>query len=304
VGGGRAVWEHLLNTVGGAAGERAFRTMLGVPTSLGDEARRELVHLGWRANDRLLFVHPGAGGRGKRWPVMGFAEVLERLAALPRLVVVIHQGPADAEAVAGLPESLIARAIVLREPPLPLLAGVLSHAAAYLGNDSGISHLAAALGVRGVALFGAEQVAWRSWWGRWRSSAPRRAEARRRLREEVCSWSLFLVASIIPARVWIRAVRELEARECFLLEVGLSLDGQVEPEVHVLHFNYLRAPCTPVGPLPLRRQIAGVVPMSEQHRIKQLRTDRDGGQGTIPEAIRKYARSGSRPGPQRGRVRS
>ena len=163
VGAGRPVWEHLLNTVGGAAGERAFRTMLGVPTSLGDEARRELVHLGWRANDRLLFVHPGAGGRGKRWPAMGFANVLERLAALPRLAAVIHQGPADAEAVAGLPEPLIARAIVLREPALPLLAGVLSHAAAYLGNDSGISHLAAALGVRGVALFGAEQVAWRPW---------------------------------------------------------------------------------------------------------------------------------------------
>ena len=67
------------------------------------------------------------------------------------------------EAVAGLPEPLIARAIVLREPPLPLLAGVLSRVAAYLGNDSGISHLAAALGVRGVVLFGAGQLAWRPW---------------------------------------------------------------------------------------------------------------------------------------------
>jgi len=163
VGAGGPVWEHLLNTVGGAAGDRAIRTVLGVPTSLGDEARRELVHLGWRATDRLLFVHPGAGGRAKRWPALGYADVLESLTPLPRLAVVIHQGPADAEAVAGLPEPLIARAIVLREPPLPLLAGVLSHAAAYLGNDSGISHLAAALGVRGVALFGAEQLAWRPW---------------------------------------------------------------------------------------------------------------------------------------------
>ena len=163
VGAGGPVWEHLLNTVGGAAGDRAIRTVLGVPTSLGDEARRELVHLGWRATDRLLFVHPGAGGRAKRWPALGYADVLESLTPLPRLAVVIHQGPADAEAVAGLPEPLIARAIVLREPPLPLLAGVLSHAAAYLGNDSGISHLAAALGVRGVALFGPEQLAWRPW---------------------------------------------------------------------------------------------------------------------------------------------
>jgi ADP-heptose:LPS heptosyltransferase len=134
-----------------------------MPATLGDEARRELVHRGWRETHRLLLVHPGAGGRAKRWPATGFAAVLERVAALARLAIVIHQGPADAEAVAGLPEPLIARAIVLREPPLPLLAGVLSRVAAYIGNDSGISHLAAALGVRGVVLFGAGQLAWRPW---------------------------------------------------------------------------------------------------------------------------------------------
>ena len=36
--------------------------------------------------------------------------------------------------------------------------------------------------------------------------------------------------------------------------------------------------------------------MSEHHRISQLQNDRDDGQGTIPEAIRKYARSGSSAG--------
>jgi ADP-heptose:LPS heptosyltransferase len=111
----------------------------------------------------LLIVHPGAGGLGKQWPAAGFADVIGRLSALPRVAVAIHQGPADAAAVATLPESLIARALVLREPPLPLLAGVLSLAAAYLGNDSGISHLAAALGVRSVVLFGEAQLPWRPW---------------------------------------------------------------------------------------------------------------------------------------------
>ena len=38
-------------------------------------------------------------------------------------------------------------------PPLPVLAGVLSMAQAYLGGDSGVSHLAAAVGAPAVILF-------------------------------------------------------------------------------------------------------------------------------------------------------
>ena len=144
-------------------GDRAIRAAVRVPAALAAEARRELRHHGWNGRDRLLFVHPGAGGRGKRWGATGFAAVLERAASLPRLAVVVHQGPADAEAVAALPERLTARAIRLREPPLPLLAGMLTHAAVYLGNDSGISHLAATVGVPSIVLFGADQLSWRPW---------------------------------------------------------------------------------------------------------------------------------------------
>jgi len=161
--GRRPVWEHLADTVGAAAGDREIRAPIAIPAALVAEARRELARLGWREHDRLLVVHPGAGGPGKQWPPAGFAEVVERVSTLRHLAVAIHHGPADAAAVARLPESLIARAIVLREPPLPLLAGVLSLAAAYLGNDSGVSHLAAALGVQSVVLFGEAQRPWRPW---------------------------------------------------------------------------------------------------------------------------------------------
>jgi hypothetical protein len=160
---GRVVWEHLVESVGAKASDGAMRAPLRVPAALADEARRELRHQHWNGTDRLLFVHPGAGGRGKRWGTEGFAAVLEHAADVPRITVVVHQGPADLEAVAALPERLIRRAITLREPPLPLLAGMLTHAAAYVGNDSGISHLAAAVGVPSVVLFGADQLIWRPW---------------------------------------------------------------------------------------------------------------------------------------------
>jgi hypothetical protein len=165
VGTGRPVWEHLLGSVGATTSDidPAIRAAVTLPAALVEEARRELARHGWNGGDRLLCVHPGAGGRGKRWPAAGFAAALERLVALPRVAVVVHQGPADSEAVAALPEDLIARTIRLREPPLPLLAGVLTRAAAYLGNDSGISHLAAALGAPSLVLFGADRLIWRPW---------------------------------------------------------------------------------------------------------------------------------------------
>jgi len=129
VGVGRPVWQHLVATLGAteAGGDHALRAPVGVPATLVDEARRELVGHGWNERDRLLLVHPGAGGTGKRWTSAGFAAVLERVAALP------------------------------------LLAGTLSHVAGYLGNDSGISHLAAATGAPAVVLFGAERLIWRPW---------------------------------------------------------------------------------------------------------------------------------------------
>jgi len=165
VGAGRPVWEHLVDTVGASSAHRepAIRAAVEVSAQLGDEAREELVRSGWNARDRLLIVHPGAGGRGKRWPAAGFAAVLEPVAARPGVAIALHRGPADSDAVAALPGALTARAIALQEPPLPLLAGMLSHATAYLGNDSGISHLAAALGVPSIVLFGAERLIWRPW---------------------------------------------------------------------------------------------------------------------------------------------
>jgi heptosyltransferase III len=164
VGTAGPVWEHLVDTVGarGIAGP-ALRGPLAVSAALRDEARRELIGLGWNGGDRLLFVHPGAGGQEKRWASAGFAAVLESVAALAGHAVLIHQGPADFDAVAALTERLTARAISLREPPLPLVAGALTHVAGYLGNDSGISHLAAAVGAPSIVLFGADRLIWRPW---------------------------------------------------------------------------------------------------------------------------------------------
>src|SRR2546425_188299 len=108
-----------------------------------------------------LLIHAGAGGLGKRWPIEGFAEVAAEVVRRRDMAVALHEGPADIDAVAALAGRV--DALMLKQPTLPRLAGALCHVAACLGNDSGVTHLAAAIGRPTVALFGADRVAWQPW---------------------------------------------------------------------------------------------------------------------------------------------
>lgn len=155
------VWAHVLGTVGAPPGD--WRRALTVPARLREQGHDLLRRAGWDGRARLLVVHPGAGGVAKCWPAPGFAAIVEH-GARAGLGVVVHEGPApaDAAAVAAL-RSAGATAIWLRQPALPALAGALAQAAVYVGNDSGVSHLAAAVGVPSVVLFTAATIRWRPW---------------------------------------------------------------------------------------------------------------------------------------------
>ncbi|HWP74951.1 MAG TPA: glycosyltransferase family 9 protein [Methylomirabilota bacterium] len=100
-----------------------------------------------------LVIHPGSGGTWKQWPAERFAEAIAAVATRHALPVVVHQGPADRAAVEALLARLDSRVERLVEPELPELAAALSLARAYLGGDSGVSHLAAAVGAPSVILF-------------------------------------------------------------------------------------------------------------------------------------------------------
>ena len=159
---GRAVWEHLLATIGAPPGEWCA-PIQAPPTvrALGEQAR---LAAGGHGPPPWLVVHPGAGSAAKCWPAEAFARVVTTLAARARLNVCVHVGPADAEAASALRRHVGDGVVWLREPSPPALAGVLASAALYVGNDSGVSHLAAALGVPSLVLFDARHLDWRPWW--------------------------------------------------------------------------------------------------------------------------------------------
>ena len=107
---------------------------------------------------RFVTIHPGSGAVEKCWPTSRFAEVIERLWEQNHPVLLLA-GPADSERVDDLLQQLSLSPgpemfKMLTNAPLLEVARYLQECRCYLGNDSGITHLAAMLGVPTVAIFG------------------------------------------------------------------------------------------------------------------------------------------------------
>jgi ADP-heptose:LPS heptosyltransferase len=152
------VWRHLLATLaewGLALPERVEPLRAPPPPVDLEPADTSLPR---------IVVHPGSGADWKRWPVEHFAAVIRALRRDRAVEVLVHQGPADAEPAQRLLALLEGDARILLEPDLPRLAAVLGGARAYLGGDSGVSHLAAAVGAPSVLLFPpATRRRWTPW---------------------------------------------------------------------------------------------------------------------------------------------
>jgi heptosyltransferase-2 len=139
--------DHLAAAVAGSA---PAVPRIALSAERQARGRGALRALGLQTDGELLAIHPGAGSPGKRWPASAWAQLARELA--PRAGVVVIQGPADEMPARALGEQLGAPR--LAGLALVDLAAALGSCAALLGHDSGISHLAAALGVPTLSLFG------------------------------------------------------------------------------------------------------------------------------------------------------
>ncbi len=105
--------------------------------------------------DAIIAIHPGSGSPKKIWPLRYWKKVLEYLGKHVKAVKVILSGPADEEVVSNLiGENCPDDFMVIRNWPLPALAGLLERSLLYLGNDSGLTHLATVLSIPTIAIFG------------------------------------------------------------------------------------------------------------------------------------------------------
>lgn len=103
---------------------------------------------------RLILLHPGAGGSAKRWPAERFGALIGPLREA-KLSAVIVAGPADGKAVRELHAAATGERLVVA-PDLALrpFAALSAIARGFIGNDSGLTHLAAVVGTPTLALFG------------------------------------------------------------------------------------------------------------------------------------------------------
>jgi ADP-heptose:LPS heptosyltransferase len=105
-----------------------------------------------------IFIHPGAGSIRKRWPLARFlelADILEKKGLRPRFIC----GPAEQDLAAELTKQ--GRPIHV-PGELTDLADLFESAGGYVGNDSGVSHLASFLGLPSVVIFGpADPLRWK-----------------------------------------------------------------------------------------------------------------------------------------------
>jgi heptosyltransferase-3 len=112
---------------------------------------------------RWLGVHPGSGSENKNWPEPKWRELLEYMARTTTLNFLLAGGEAERERLERLARAVPATRIkVMQSAPLPELARWLASCVAFIGHDSGITHLAAAVGLRSLILWAdTPEAVWR-----------------------------------------------------------------------------------------------------------------------------------------------
>ncbi len=106
--------------------------------------------------DRLVGVHPGAAyGSAKQWDPVRFAAVADELAALHGATILVFGSPAEVSLAAQVgramkqPSLILAGKTTVRE-----MMALTSLCRLFISNDSGPMHVASALGIPFVAIFG------------------------------------------------------------------------------------------------------------------------------------------------------
>ena len=103
-----------------------------------------------------LVIHPGSGSPAKNAPLSFFQKAAHRAVEESSKQVLVIWGEAEMEWLGEIQSTFkgLNCVQVLKEPlPLRDLACLLTQASAYLGNDSGVTHLANACGLRTFAVF-------------------------------------------------------------------------------------------------------------------------------------------------------
>jgi len=125
---------------------------------LSDDERRDArAYLRWSLGEgaeNIIGIHPGATWPAKKWLPERFAGLADLIRAKLHATVVLVGGPGDQETLEAVSARAASAPHRLNVLPLRQLAAVIACCSAFVANDAGPMHIAAALGVPTIGLFG------------------------------------------------------------------------------------------------------------------------------------------------------
>jgi heptosyltransferase-2 len=139
-----------------AGGLHERRTVVHVPAPLREAASRYLTQRQLGTQRPLVGIHPGCDRVNllKRWPAQRFRELIEQLVNETGADVLVFFGPDDTDLLPVFEPLAGARVHLVADAPFERVAALVHECHAFVSNDSGLMHTAAAMDVPVVGLFG------------------------------------------------------------------------------------------------------------------------------------------------------
>lgn len=145
--------------IDGSAGDLEF------PIGAGVEHHEEADAIAAEAGGDFIILNPAGGWVTKLWPAENYGRLAERVSNELGLVSIVTTGPKEKVLAARVKEFSGDAEVVLAEPSLKGFYELAKKAAAYVGGDTGPTHIAVAAGAPVVGIFGPTE-----WW---RNGSPR-----------------------------------------------------------------------------------------------------------------------------------
>jgi len=130
-------------------------TIMGLDTIDEEFYREAFPKSGGKGTANRITIHPGSGSKSKRWPLERFIELIEQLS---------HKYPFQLELLTGYAEddispmlkrdAMIDTCTLHHNEPLSSVLKLIQESLIFIGNDSGIAHLAGLSGTPSIILFG------------------------------------------------------------------------------------------------------------------------------------------------------
>lgn len=133
------------------------RTSLAVTAEAETAINEKLASAGIAKDAPIALLHPTAAFESKQWPAEKFAQTADHLHSLGFNVIAVA-AKNETSVLDTLRENASAKVVTFADLTLPQITALASRAGVFLGNDSGIAHIAAAVQTPCVVIFGSSTI--------------------------------------------------------------------------------------------------------------------------------------------------